>query len=420
MWQPLFILKYGVIWGNISLFAVKLQPRVVLMEKIRIVLFKGKKMSEGRYPVKIYYYNGKQNYVGCGVAVRPDQWKKDGDFGSVANHPKTAYLNSLITKSFNDVREVLKDGPLPVNVSLAEVAQGIDFYQFGEAIAKEFDKQNKFSQATCYRAMLKSLEDCEGPLELRSVSISIIENYRGYLTQLGRSKNTIRNYTGLILSVVSKAVERRVISREDNHVSEYKLGAPTKGFKVKLTHEDLNKIKKLKLPVNTMWIARAAFLIEYYLQGRRIGEIMHLKKTDIIEGVAQITIKKNEKITAVPIPAQVKPTIDTLMEMPGVYLLPYLNGYEDKPAKIVHGRIRNCRGYINDHLKNIAKHCDIDKHITTHVGRHTFSKHYYDQTKDMRGLQGKLVHGRIGTTEVYMEDMKEVILDPGTKAVFDR
>jgi len=43
----------------------------------------------------------------------------------------------------------------------------------------------------------------------------------------------------------------------------------------------------------------------------------------------------------------------------------------------------------------------LNKHITFHTLRHGFATHYYNKTKDIRGLQQSLGHSRLDTTAIY-------------------
>ena len=43
----------------------------------------------------------------------------------------------------------------------------------------------------------------------------------------------------------------------------------------------------------------------------------------------------------------------------------------------------------------------LGKHITFHTLRHGFATHYYNKTKDIRGLQQTLGHSRLDTTAIY-------------------
>lgn len=66
---------------------------------------------------------------------------------------------------------------------------------------------------------------------------------------------------------------------------------------------------------------------------------------------------------------------------------------------------------INKHLKNIANVCQINKHITMHVGRHTFATTFIRNKGDVFRLKMLLGHAKIEHTQKYVHIVDEEVLD---------
>ena len=65
---------------------------------------------------------------------------------------------------------------------------------------------------------------------------------------------------------------------------------------------------------------------------------------------------------------------------------------------------------MNQHLKDVALHCDIKKKLSMHVGRHTFATRLLSRGGKLERLKELLGHVDIKSTMIYVhvseEDMK--------------
>lgn len=77
-----------------------------------------------------------------------------------------------------------------------------------------------------------------------------------------------------------------------------------------------------------------------------------------------------------------------------------------------------CKGYINEYLlPKWAKMADIDKRITTHVGRHTFATLALSKSNDFYTVSKLLGHQNIKTTQIYAKVLDDKKYD--VMQVFD-
>lgn len=66
-----------------------------------------------------------------------------------------------------------------------------------------------------------------------------------------------------------------------------------------------------------------------------------------------------------------------------------------------------CDQTMNRYLKEIAADCEIKKHITHKVGRHTFATYYLAKTKDITSLKDILGHSSLSETLIYAHVLDE-------------
>jgi integrase/recombinase XerD len=153
----------------------------------------------------------------------------------------------------------------------------------------------------------------------------------------------------------------------------------------KLFESALQKEKKAKSKSRMLTIKqyRVAMLLGFEA-GMRISEIVGYK--DKVPKLTQAQVEpshirilsgKGEKDRVVPRPKRFNQTAKELL-----------------PLTIK-------RRSLQDFITKLGRTV-LNKEITFHTLRHGFSTHYYNKTKDIRGLQLLLGHSRIDTTAIYM------------------
>lgn len=398
------------------------------MDTIRIIQLSSDPRADGTFPIVLELEDRRRRATG--VSVFKDQWKKQGKQGVVIKHPQADYLNGLINNAFLELANALKAGGMPAkSVRLRRAIAGVDFFAFGRQIEVEFRKQEQFSQADCYRAALNSLENFAGPLTFSQITMRLIIDYRAHLAiprfttrakkLKAASKNTIRNYTGILMAIFKKAEDRRLVKRDDNPFAGFVLGEPEERVIQRMDDREFQRFKSVELENGSSeWFAWATFMIDFYMQGSRVGDTLRFEKKHIYDGRINYLEGKKGRTRSMIIPDQIISIIDQLMQMPGKYLLPYLNNYVDATPAKLHRRIGDCRGQILKRLQSVGKKAGISKEITPHIARHLFAEEAYKKTKDMRAVQKMLGHGRIHTTEKYVGRLSEEGTDDAVKKIF--
>ncbi|OEG71826.1 hypothetical protein ATZ36_12520 [Candidatus Endomicrobiellum trichonymphae] len=275
------------------------------------------------------------------------------------------------------------------------------------------------------------MTDCEKALN-DFISYIIVEK--------GLSKNTILAYKADVLKFINFA-EKKLISLENfehNDITDFLWELKTKALKPRsifrvieslrqfykfLNLEDLSEnnptlyLAAPRIPENLpniltfdevnllldsvngndeMHIRNKAMLELLYATGLRVSELINLKFSDInLEDCFLRIIGKGSKERLVPFGNKAKFFI-------GIYLK------KRKPCLSVDDHIfisrlgkKLSRIEFWRQLKNIAKNAGINKNITPHTLRHSFSSHLLKGGADIRFVQEMLGHASITTTQIY-------------------
>jgi len=160
---------------------------------------------------------------------------------------------------------------------------------------------------------------------------------------------------------------------------------------IKLRNKSKGKRKKI---INQYIIA----MILGFEAGMRISEILGLKRKFPPKG-RSYALHPNWKI---------KPLEKSQIEVSSIRILGAKGGKDrivPRPKKLNDKAVNQFplkikRRALQDFVTKLGKQV-LDKEISFHTFRHGFATHYYNQTKDIRGLQQVLGHSRIDTTSIY-------------------
>ncbi len=116
----------------------------------------------------------------------------------------------------------------------------------------------------------------------------------------------------------------------------------------------------------------------------RISDVYRINSNWLIsDGVLKFIPKKNEK--------RGKFLTIKLMPMANAFIMNLTGKYFTLPTEQEYNRT----------LKDLAKEAEINKRLTSHVGRHTFGALYMTANRDIHGLQEVMGHSKMETTQRY-------------------
>lgn len=220
---------------------------------------------------------------------------------------------------------------------------------------------------------------------------------------LGNTKNTINFAFSFIKTIVN-------FSDEESHALRKHKLSYDRNIRSKLTAEEIEKIKLLKITKGTLqYHARNIFLTQYYFRGMRIGDALRLEKSDIVNGRLKYDASKTGVQYDMKVVSPCMEIISEYMDEDRHYLFPLLRRIEGKCSRDdFKNELKNRTMIVNRHLKTIAMQCGIDKVVSTHIARHSFASIADQQLSgDLKTLQGLFGHSSRKITEIYIRDLRK-------------
>ena len=251
------------------------------------------------------------------------------------------------------------------------------------------------------------------------------------------------NYIAKILrytsSVLYSAEKAKLLKPEDNPFRTYSIKRVTTD-REELSLDEVKKIMELELNEGSReWHSRNFFLFAMYCAGIRIGDLLCLRWTNIVDDRLHYQMGKNHKIQDIPL---LPPALDIINLYHDAdtaaddYIFPYMKTGKNaalwKDVKTVKDfdkldgamklkykeTVSAKESLVNNGLKIIRTKAGITKPLSTHIARHTFARLAKEVHTDNSLVQGLLKHSNISTTERYMGRFSSDAQDDALKKVF--
>ena len=146
-------------------------------------------------------------------------------------------------------------------------------------------------------------------------------------------------------------------------------------------------------------IKHKTILALLYSSGIRIGELISLRKEDLVWDKSYIFIRGGKGN---------KDRITLLSENVSTLILRYLEIYKPNYWLVENpNRKQYSPSSVRAILKNSTKKANINKRVYPHMLRHSFATHLLEKGTDIRYIQKLLGHGSSKTTEIYTHVSKK-------------
>jgi site-specific recombinase XerD len=341
----------------------------------------GKHLGENRGELQVkkshprhYFFNAKMNL----------ELAKARAFCLETHRPTVALIEEYLTEGESKSLNYYFEKKIGL---LEEVANKMRAYRYGQL--RDLLKQN----------------------DLLNVNIDEINNsWTGRLLHFFKVKckyspNTVNSRYKMVKAVVNLAIKDRVIFYNP---FEGVVASKEKSKKTKLTKLELEIFKTTSITYATD-LARDVFMMQYYMRGRRVGDIIKLHHDHIKADRVEFIQRKTDKIYS----AEIIPAALFLIEKyRGAselgYVFPYMTiPYpEDHADLFAYNKMISAKtSLVNNNIKKIAKKAGIMKKISSHVARHTFAKHLSDAGIALNMISQLLDHGDIATTAGYIDEL---------------
>lgn len=386
---------------------------------LNVVLYKGRRHKNGSYSVMLLHHeNGiirKQTICKC----MPDDWDnaKRRIKGKAANAP---YLNNLITEKYLESERQM------IRYQIGE----IDTFQFTDTLSSltldeafkleltRFKDEMKVGAHIRLESFCNQFEQFS-KVKLSSINILWFERVASYLKGMGNIGSTAHGKIKKLRSIIAR-YSQKPLSPE---IRRFRIQA-TKTPKQKLTEGELRAIESLHLAGN-LAAARDLFLMQIYLRGIRIGDLLQAKCKSFSEGRFNYSASKTGKDSSVKmIPKAVE--IFDRYDGDQTYLFPFftwsannkLSEFENERNKIKEKE--SATSTVNRLLKEIGKLAGLKKPLSSHIARHTFARMAIDKINNPMVTMDLLGHSSLAVHQGYLNDIRQDdVLDNATDKIFE-
>lgn len=393
---------------------------------VKIILDKRRKKKDDTFPlIIIMTVNRRNTTINLGISLEEKDWDEKNfkikrSYKGVNN---VSRLNNMIQKERSKLMDFLfrmEDEGKIDQMSTAELKakyqnkQGkVTFFSFTEQLVKEFADKGKVGNSTVYKETISWVKRYGNGKDLKFSQMTFAWLKRMEVKYLGQGKSlnglSVRMRT--IRAIYNRAVKEGIASKDSYPFDKYTIRqAPTK--KRAISADDLRKIKETKLLHGQMLRARNFFMISYYLMGASFIDLAFLKVKNIQDGRIAYRRRKTHKLYNIKI---TEPLADLLApflvgKRPDDFILPVINRPGD--VKLEYLDVQNGMRQYNKDLKKMAKFLEIQSDsFSSYVSRHTFATVARDKDVPIAVISKMLGHGDVRTTEIYLDDMKNEVLD---------
>ncbi|MBI2722032.1 MAG: tyrosine-type recombinase/integrase [Bacteroidetes bacterium] len=411
------------------------------MASSKIVLFKGKKLSDGsRFVALRLTFDRNHKFVFI-ENIFESQWDAASKLVNRTHAHYKRINNTIKAKDALAADLILqyesgKSDLTPEKIinTLKDVKSSETFFDFFSDYVEEKFKKNQDHEATSldgkgkniwsffydkdFNAEFPGLErDNEKSLfrkvvnkDIRFTSItpSFLRNLAIYLEiESEHSERSVFNHMNVIRTVYNRAIEAKAITRENYPFSGkngYKMRMP-ESQKIALEENEVLALEKAKLKEKTdTWIhAKNSWILSLCWGGARISDVLQTKWEQINPESLTYVMGKNNKPVEVPLVDRAKKILkyyEKYKDENKGYIFPEMSKANLDDPKDINIKLKNAIRIYNVWLKELAEEAGIKKSLNNHLARHTFGNLSGDKIP-IQTLQLIYRHSDIQTTINY-------------------
>lgn len=329
------------------------------------------------------YCNGKRRYLATGVSVPTNATYRNGVVAGCTSAPSlNKTLMSVISSLQQQLQVQIERGAYDLSAfSLTLKHNNGSFYDWAVEQCQNCSIKDS-SKGETLKVLCRWRD--EGIELFSDITLEKIRKaMRSFEARL--RPTTVRLYATHLNKYISMACAEKIIS--ENPLNRIRLPKGKARAVCYLTQEELEQVERAEVS-GTMEMARDVFLFACYT-GLAYSDLMKIKKEDIVyvQGKAHI--------------------IDRRKKTGGQYRIRILPKAMNILAKYNYNLniIKNNTANIN--LTRLEKKIGLTKHLSMHVGRHTFATLALSAGVRIETVSRMLAHADITTTQIYAKVLQK-------------
>jgi site-specific recombinase XerD len=437
------------------------------LPKVKAILYGAKSYSDGTHPILIRItFNRERIYKSVGFSVEENAWdelnglvwekkpsitkRQEGQlkqeklkelkskYGSAFIISNARHVNTVIQDSISEVNSIIQQ--LHVNdekIDLKTIKERLNPANIGDrknsffVYAKERQDLlfNKGSVGTSrsYDSAINKLKAFLKNKDIRfeNFDLKLLQGYEVYMISNGLKTNTIHNNFKILRAVYYAAQKEGLVSVEKNPFFLFKLKLDNQLKKEKLNVEEIIAIERLSLETGSLiWHVRNCFLFSFYCAGIRVSDLLQLKWQNI-SSADRLEYKMDKtggykSIALLPKAKKILECYKAAESFQDDFIFPLLNTEANlENSTILHSQLSAKTTIINKYLKKIAALAKIDKVLSSHIARHSFSDIARKRGASLYDISKLLSHSSIKITEAYLASLDIESQDAAHKGALD-
>lgn len=374
------------------------------MKQIQIrVLFDRKNTATAKKPALVQLevrYDASRKFIGTGVKVYKGQFKN----GRIVGRADADALNERINAMYSHVSDIytscLKEGRAFSLAMLSNDAPQYADLSFTDFILKRTEEKRSAEASRKNNRLFCRLFDSFGLIKsFADITLPNIhtfdtwlKNYISPLTGRPLSPNSVRVYHSILRMFISEAVSFGLV--QQNPYSQFRQGHGQTKPRIYLTMDEINLLRAYTPPTKARQTAIDLFLIQCYT-GLSFSDLMATDFTTAEEHEGNLILPRTTRVkTGTQFYIMLLPVVVEILQKYD-YILP-------KFTLVAY----------TAQLQLIEEETMIGKHITSHVGRHTFATTIaLGSGIPIEVVSKMLGHTNIQTTQIYAKILPKQVVE---------
>ena len=345
-------------------------------------------------------YNKERKFIGTGVKVYKGQFKN----GRVVGRTDADTLNEKINTLYNHIHDIYNECLSQRHPFSLAMLDG-DTTRYSPTSFLDFCRKRTEEKRCASATLRQNLLFCHlfqsfgiirtfDDITLPNIHLfdDWLKNHTGVRTGRPLTDNSIKAYHSRLRAFISEAVSFGLIKH--NPYSQFRAGRHQAIPRVYLTMDELAILRSYTPPTHTRRIALDLFLVQCYT-GLSFSDLMATDFTTAEEHNGTLILPRTTRIkTGTQFHIMLLPPVIEILERYN-YTLPqvHLSSY----------RLQ---------LIEIERETNIGKHITSHVGRHTFATTIaLGSGIPIEVVSKMLGHTNIQTTQIYAKILPKQVVE---------
>lgn len=415
------------------------------MSKISLHLDQRRKAKASLFPLVLRLtHNSETRLIPMNFSLSEDQWnpikfeikkteyaKRDTAF----IHGKLALAKTLLFENdrkfssmhINKVKEILENSILnEVNDSdeaLSQIGPSTYLSIFGKIISDRILEAGKYKTAAWYKDAVSSIIkfNKDKDIYLSEIDVTFVENYKAYCLKNGQSKNSISARLRALRALMNKAKKEGSAYLSKDHKPFEDISIPNqKTPKRAISKEIINLIRTADIKSDTMfWNDRNYFLFMFNLQGMNFIDLAKLQCKQISHGRLRYIRSKTNKPFDVKLTKEAEDILSyyILNKSPEDFIFPIIKNGDIKDSVRISRTSEQALHVFNKHMKKLATELGIEEKITSYVIRHSWASAARKLGISTDIIGDGLGHNNYSTTEIYLQDFENDVVDEANAKV---